>query len=228
MRERMRRDSPCAAGGRGSDRANRAGSRARRAAGRRQHGQERSRRRRNRHSRLTLAVDDARDQRSEIVLGQMLDRDPAGQRFLHLLDVHDERAGERPVGEEALPFVGMSARRSATIASQPAAVSVVVRSRPVQWTSANLGQACRPRRTGRRRSAGAAAAGAGNRRHSTRRRRAGSWRGNGGGCSRGGRRRRRRARARRRRRRSAGYGRRRARRDSGRAAGSRNSRRPAR
>jgi hypothetical protein len=54
---------------------------------------------------LDLGVDDARNQRAEIVLGQMLDRDPAGERFLHLLDVHDEPAVDCGIGQEAFPFV---------------------------------------------------------------------------------------------------------------------------
>ena len=36
----------------------------------------------------------------------MLDRDPPGQRFLQLLDVHDEQAVDRGISEKALPFVG--------------------------------------------------------------------------------------------------------------------------
>ena len=36
----------------------------------------------------------------------MLELDAAGQRFRQLLDLVDDPAGERGVGEESFPFVG--------------------------------------------------------------------------------------------------------------------------
>ena len=57
-------------------------------------------------SALQVEIAARREQRAEAVFRQMLELDPAGQRFRQLLDLVDDAAGERGVGEESFPFVG--------------------------------------------------------------------------------------------------------------------------
>ena len=60
--------------------------------------------------RLQVEIAARRDQRAEAVLRQMLELDPAGQRFRQLLDLVDDAPGKRRVGEERFPFVGQARR----------------------------------------------------------------------------------------------------------------------
>ena len=55
---------------------------------------------------LQVEIAARRKQRAEAVLRQMLELDPAGQRFGQLLDLVDDPPGERGVGQERFPFVG--------------------------------------------------------------------------------------------------------------------------
>ncbi len=68
-----------------------------------------------------------RQQRSEAVLRQLLELDPAGQRFRQLLDLVHDPPGERGIGEEGLPFVGQV---GAEVGDDRMAAARVVQPRP--------------------------------------------------------------------------------------------------